>query len=459
MGALHKLIPMHNKTYLFMPIESTARELDYKVNIARHFCAQGLDVIIGNPPFIRDELKYKNYRSIFIEKGINPDPEYYASLFKKGVYLYDLNDEGASKPVHNVTYPAVNEAMAYMRTVFLWGDFQRTDLMNRNSNPSLISKYKVIGNPGFDLCFKQYKKLNHSLKPKSLPASYILINTNFGCHNSYGIEEHIKACKLMSPMSLEMMQNAYQKEEKQFGIIREWLHNIIQEFTMETFLIRPHPGELENKYRSEFGKYHNVIISKEGNANHIISCAKIVLHKDCTTAMQSHFMGVPVISLGGHDLSKEYEAFPLVFSALPNTIEEAKQLIRYALMNGKLEEKQNKEIDRQAKEIVDSMFYNIGNSTKGLLEHIRKDAQTLFEDETPYKIINSRTRLQRLKVFIRKFMPLHYKLSKATRQTMVEFTKEDICKRLSLLESADPLASEYHVTKIFPNAFKISKRH
>ena len=51
-----------DKPIFFLPVESTPRELDYKLNLARYFCNEGFDVIIGNPPFIRDELKYKNYK-------------------------------------------------------------------------------------------------------------------------------------------------------------------------------------------------------------------------------------------------------------------------------------------------------------------------------------------------------------------------------------------------------------
>ena len=69
-----------SKPIIFLPIECITREFYYKLNLARISCNNKLDVIMGNPPFIRDELKYKNYKGLFVEKGENPDPEYYFQL-------------------------------------------------------------------------------------------------------------------------------------------------------------------------------------------------------------------------------------------------------------------------------------------------------------------------------------------------------------------------------------------
>ena len=64
----------------FLPIEIPARELDYKLEIARHICKKGWDVIFGYPPFIREELIKKNYEGIFLEKGMNATPLFYEEI-------------------------------------------------------------------------------------------------------------------------------------------------------------------------------------------------------------------------------------------------------------------------------------------------------------------------------------------------------------------------------------------
>ncbi|MBP6060426.1 MAG: hypothetical protein KA515_00255 [Candidatus Pacebacteria bacterium] len=440
----------------FLPVESTLRELDYKINLARLFCAKGLRVIIGNPPFIRDELKYKNYRAIFLEKGLNPNPDYYKALSDKSIYLYDLADEGTSEPVYAINYEPTINALKVMRKVFLWGAEQRQDLMRRNSEKKLCEKYEVIGNPGFDLCSLKYKNFNRALKSTNLPTSYILINTNFGCFQSFSMEEHLEACTLISPISIQMMRDSYLKEEEQFKVFEVWLENIIQAFPNENFLVRPHPSEISENYKKLFEKYKNVMVSKEGNVNYVTASAKLVLHKDCSTALQSYLMGIPSISLGGDSLYKEYVQWPLNFSARPKNLDAAKEMIECVLKTEKFDHHLQSEIDKQAKNCLDKYFYNLGGSSNALVDIIVKDAEDLIKNKSLCKLIDTRTKIQKLKLFIRKKMPLHYKVAKAARETLVEFTKKDIVRRLDLLESIDPLGLSYHVKKIFPNTFEIS---
>lgn len=443
---------------IFIPIESTLRELDYKINLARLFCKEGLAVVIGNPPFLRDELKYKNYRAIFLEKGFNPDPEYYQYLIDKGVVVYDFSDEGAAKPVYSINYSPVIEILKKINAAFLWGEAQKHDLSVRNPEEEITSKYKVIGAPAFDLSTPKYKYFHEILKPKNLPESYILINTNFGCYQSYTIEEYLEACSKISPLSIQMIREAYTLEEKQFEIFKEWLENIIQFFPNETFLIRPHPVEIKENYKKIFSRYKNVIISKEGNANQIIASAKLVLHKDCSTAMQSCLMGVPTISVGGESLAREYAQWPLAFSMQPDTIDQAKELIQKILVDKKWDEETQASIDKKAKKILEANFHNIGEASKALVDFIKKDAEQLIKDKSPYKLIDSRSKIQKLKHFVRKLLPLHYKIDIATRETLIKFTKRDISKRLNAFESVDPLGIEFSIKKIFPNVYKISKK-
>ena len=215
--------------------------------------------------------------------------------------------------------------------------------------------------------------------------------------------------------------------------------------------------EIKENYKKIFSRYKNVVISKEGNANQAIASAKLVLHKDCSTAMQSYLMEVPAISLGG-DLFKEYHQWPLAFSVQPDTIDQAKKLIQKLLVDKKWDETTQRSIDHAAKKRLEENFYNIGEASKALIDFIIKDAEQLIKDKNPYKLVDSRSKIQKLKHFVRKFLPLHYKIDVATRETLIKFTKKDISNRLDSFESVDPLGIEFTVKKIFPNAYQISKK-
>lgn len=454
-----KNMKYHTKPIVFLPVESTPRELDYKLNLARHFCKEGFDVMIGNPPFIRDELKYKNYQGIFLEKGCNPDPEFYGYLAQKGLYLYDLGDEGAAEPVYSLSYPPAVESLKQFRKIFLWGDSQKNKLYELYNDAELNDKYCVVGCPGFDLSTPKYKRFNVGLKPKELPDSYILVNTNFGCINSYNIQEQLNACSIISPSSIKMIEEGFIKEQKEWPIFKEWLESIIQSFPNERFVIRPHPTEIQKNYEDAFGQYTNVVVSKEGNVNYVNSCAKLILHKDCSTAMQGYLSGVPSLSLGGKSLAKGYAQWPLNFTYIPKNIEEAKAWIVEILKNKKLRDDVENRLDYSANKALNAYFKNIGESTERLIAHILNDSQEINSNFKKYKLIDNRTTFQRLKLLFRKHLPLHYKIPLAARATMLEYSKEDILLRLQLFELVEPKFQSLDVSKIYPNTYLIGATH
>jgi surface carbohydrate biosynthesis protein len=441
----------------FLPVECTPRELDYKLNLARHVCAEGFDVIIGNPPFIRDELKYKNYKGGFLEKGVNPDPGYYRNLKEKGVLLYCLSDEGAAHPAFSVSYQPAVEALKTMEHIFLWGDFQKKDLLERNPEEELNAKYNVTGYPGFEFSFSKYRDYHKRLKPFFLPNDYILINTNFGSINGFTLEENFEACPLMSPETRKKIIESYEQENKSFNRFYEWLKGIITSYPEQIFLLRPHPTEKKEVYEQYFSSFPNVIISKQGNINQVISGAKLVLHNDCTSALQSYLMGVPVISLAYEELNNVHAAWSLSFGALPQSLKEIKDLIDDVLKNKSFDPSLQAMIKKNAVATISERFCNIENSTKDIISIIVSEMKHNFKDFIPYKAIDSRNMMQKAKCFIRRYLPLHYKTPIAGRGLLVPFSKNDVKRRLDFLEKIDGLHISYKINKIYPNTFMISK--
>jgi len=445
------------KPIIFIPIECTPRELDYKLNIARIFCDADFDVMLGNPPFIRDELQYKNYQGAFLEKGVNPDPIFYKSLKEKNILLYCLSDEGASYPAFSVTYEPAVAALKTMEHIFLWGEFQKNDLTVRNKDAVLNQKYVVIGNPGFEFSLTKYKQYHKALQPKNLPQEYILVNTNFGSINGFSLEETLQACSMISPETKKMIEETYEKEKHSFSYFYKWLNAIIAHYPREQFLIRPHPTEKKSIYEAIFSKYDNVVVSKEGNINQIISSAKLVLHNDCTTALQSYLMEVPVISLAQSNMEYIRASWALSFGTVPSSKHEAIEQIEFILQHKKFDSVVNKTIEQKAQASMSTMFNNLGNSTKDLSNIMMKEMLSTFKNFAPYYVKDNRTLWQKIKIYLRRYLPLHYKVPLAARETLVYFSKKDLQDRLHLLNAIEGQEKYYSIKKIFPNAFFISK--
>jgi surface carbohydrate biosynthesis protein len=450
--------PRTNQLTLFLPIESTPRELDYKLNLARLFCKEGYRVLIGNPPFIRDELKYKNYHGVFLEKGMNPDSGYYQGLIDKNIVVYCLSDEGAAHPAYSVTYPPAVEALKKAETIFLWGTFQKNDLVSRNSDETLVGKYEVLGYPGFDLCLPPYRNYHAALRPQSIGAEYILVNTNFASCNGFSLEEVLKACTAMSPETRTFIINSYQREQKAFDLFKKNLEQIIQKFPRERFLIRPHPVERREIYDTMASVFKNVVVSRRGNANQAISGAKLVIHHDCTTALQSYLGDIPVVSLATIGTETPHAAWALEFGAKPQTLEEAVENVAQVLKNKKFNKELTKKIHNSAALVLSQLFCNVGQSTQDIFRVMRDRARELEKSVKPSVLRDSRSYVQKIKVFVRQFLPLHYKVPLISRVPLEKFTKGDLVRRLNLLNQMDRRTACYKIKKVFPNAYMLEEK-
>ena len=445
-----------DRPILFLPVESTPRELDYKLNIARLFCHDGFDVMIGNPPFLRDELKYKNFRGLFLEKGMNPDPEYYEKLIEKKVKVFCLSDEGAAIPAFSVTYPKAVSALKLTEKIFMWGQHQLDDLLSRSVDIDLSQKYVVTGYPSFDLSLPKYKDYHAALKPKVLGSGYILINSNFASVNGYTVEENLEGCPDMSPETLEAIKKTYENESNKFSSFKTWLNILAQIFPNERFVIRPHPVEKDGGYKDLVDGFSNVEIQRSGNANQAISGAKLVIHNDCTTALQSYLMNKPVISFAHSNHEPVHAFWALEFGAQPRSIEEAIELVTGILNESVFPQGLRSEIQNKASEIQNSWFANVGKST-ALIKSIM--VQSVTESDRNFKnhhIMDTRTIIQKIKVLIRRWLPLHYKVPQISRTPLARFTKNDLITRLNLLDQIDGIKTDYTIKNLYPNTFFIS---
>jgi surface carbohydrate biosynthesis protein len=456
---MHMLRKKIKKPIIFLPVEVTVRELDYKLNIARLFSQQGFDAIVGNPSFIRDELKYKNYQGIFLEKGMGhfySIPEYYQGLKDKGVLIYCLTDEGAEGYMDFcVHHQASVEALKSAERIFLWGKVQKERLIRETKDSELAKKYMITGYPGFDFNTRKYKDYHRYFCPIA-KKNYILVNMNFGMFNGYPLEDVLEVFNVKIPKIEKSLEGVYNKEAKSFKFFSLWLKEIIRSYPKETFLIRPHPGERSSQlYLDLFGEFKNVYVSRQGNANQVIFGAKLLIHHDCTTALQGYLCGIPVISFSDPQIKSMNAEWSLAFGAQPKTVEEAKNLIDQILKDGKFHTEIMQSVQESAKHVLSSRFANAGNSTQPVVDVILSDTKCSFKNLS-YKLHNSRSVLQEVKAFVRYFLPVGYKVPLASRNIVQSFTKKDLLLRLAYLDSIDGIRVNYEIKKMFHNTYFIS---
>jgi surface carbohydrate biosynthesis protein len=397
-----------------------------------------------------------------LEKGIISDVEYYQQLRDKGIYVYCLSDEGAMCPALDVEHFPVKEALKKVEKIFLWGELQKNDLIKRDSDFELTQKYRVTGYPGFDFSTPKYKNFHHHFFPSSLgqdyKENYILVNTNFGSFYGSSLESALEGAPETGAQGRDFVKRCYEMEKELCPFFLSRLKEIISSYPEQKFLIRPHPSDLGDQvYIDLFGSFKNVCISRQGSANQVLSRAKLLIHHDCTTAFQGYLLGLPVISLSNPNITNDlYAGWNFAFGARSGNVEEIKILIDQVLKEGKFSAEIRQNIEKNAEYILQSRYANLGKSTQCILETMLNDTKVTFEKSLSYKLHNSRSIIQKIKCFIRAFLPLHYKIVGVDRLHLQKFTASDVLSRLRYMDRMDNISTEYKVKKIFHNTYFIN---
>lgn len=233
----------------------------------------------------------------------------YRFLCNAQIVIYDTEGVGLQDGYY-VTRQLDNlkKYLHLVNQYWLWG----TNLKNKiNENILKITEFKVTG------CFK-FEPENYVKFEKN----YILINSNFSLtHPKYskGIKDEIKTAKVAG-IDLDQEEiNFFINKEIKF---KQNIKKIIKIFTNEKFILRPHPFESEQHWLNFFKGYKNIEIICEGNVIEKIVNSKLVIHNDCTTAIEAYFFGKPALSFGWLYKKKYDQNIPREFSYNANNLED-----------------------------------------------------------------------------------------------------------------------------------------
>jgi len=292
--------------HIILPIEVKKRELISKILLSVHFVNDGHPVIIGDRGGCFRELSFVN-KSIYLAKslsiGLRPTFNKVKEqngktlvLFEEGGYV--LRENNKNEELKSF-YP--KEMLPYVDVIMTYGKGYQDLLIE--SFPELNSSNTFVsGNARFDLHKPKYHELysKEISEIKSKYGEYILINTNFGLANhvlgdEYIINEFKKSLDFTSDLVTYYteMQNDQKKDHRDFVSM---INTIALEFPNQNFVVRPHPIENKEFYISSFSDLKNVFIKSNGSATPWILGSKIIIHKDCTTGLESSFAKKPIIS-------------------------------------------------------------------------------------------------------------------------------------------------------------------
>jgi len=311
------------KYKILFPVETTARELLYKLVLSIKFAQLGYVCYLGSKDQI-ERLIRKVKPFAYFDKGYhaNVSEPIFESIKKNSGVIINLDEEGGVdfKDSSTISSRYPEKLFRECDKIFLWGTKQYNVLKN---NGIYFDDKKVIisGHPRFQLLGQAYHSLYEHEKNTIIDKfpRYILINTNMGFGNNirgdefarsnYGtriknIEEIIAFDKLKIKLYINLIKQLSSLYE---GII----------------IVRPHPEENKSTYISAFKDLRNVKVLFEGSVIPWILGAEVMIHPDCTTGIESMMLGTkPLSYLPAHRFENTCTYIPVKLSRECNNVED-----------------------------------------------------------------------------------------------------------------------------------------
>lgn len=349
---------------LLIPIETKVREFEGKTLLALSAADKGYKVVLGGQHSLH-LLADRYPGAIYIDKSVaDTKVNWLRHCRESGLYTMAWDEEGLVYFSPEVLrHERINqEALGMTDLFFTWGQAQWDAMLEV---PGADPKRMVpSGNARFDMLRPEASKVYQS-GVTELQQEYgkiILINTGFPFANHFlsGEErENIHAARRITKDRPEFYENFKAIQADACERFKKMLPELSKRYPEHSIIVRPHPSENRDTWLEIADRHDNMIMRADRNVVEWIMASQIVIHFNCTTAIEAMALGVPAVAYRPSE-SSDYE------QPLPNALS-LNAFEKDALF-----------------EVVDRVLANPGKpvTTDQQREHFRHHISHCIDDET-----------------------------------------------------------------------------
>jgi surface carbohydrate biosynthesis protein len=203
-----------------------------------------------------------------------------------------LADDGANSPDRLATYMRDSGYAKLLAGYFFWGSILHEAFIRHSGMPR--DRLHLTGCPRFDFTAARWRSLLDFHRD-----GYVLVNMNFPLVNplfakSTNAERETLVAAGWQPEYVDRLIDDSGKILAGFVSLVQGLsrrHGALQ------FLVRPHPFENADHYRSAFAGLANVVVDGQGSVLNVIQHSCCILHINCGTSIESVMLGKLPLSL------------------------------------------------------------------------------------------------------------------------------------------------------------------
>ncbi len=393
------------KKNLVIRIEIKKRDLEARFLLSLLAALKGYRVFIGNASQIEWAIKKKLIkRSIIIENSIAKAKTSFLDFLKNNSHeIFSIDEEGGLVFEDYSNFLKLRSSklnISKVKKVFCWGKFDFISWKKKYKNYS--SKFVITGSPRIDLWSKKISLCygNEIKKIKKRFGNYILVTTNFVYGNSLiDIRKQIKTKRIRDYIKTEKdiknEMNFFREDKLMHEKFIELLLYLDENLKGYKIVLRPHPVENVDKYKSSLKNKKNIIIDNSGYIVPWIKGSSAVIQNGCQTGLEAFGLKKPVITYApfnrGKNLPKGVRKnIPTLISKKINN----KKLLTKFLNSGS--HKKIKKFNNKLFKIRFKMSENLASNN--ILNEIKK----INIDKTDFDLKKTDLAIKNLKTFLRK---------------------------------------------------------
>ena len=321
---------MTMKATLLIPVENQVRELDPKLLLAVIAAKRGFCAVIGS----HRELDFRIAsfpRSLYLCKSFTVrNLKMFRIMARLGHEILSWDEEALVHlpPEMYFSRRLSPLTMKYLSHLFAWGE-DNAELWRQYPDFPPGLPIHVTGNPRNDMLRPEmrdfYKDEVEGLR--NAYGEFILLNTNFNHVNAFfpaqnlfqpakESEEVPEFGKAGRGMTREYAEGLRDHKQAIFKAFQRLIPALEEAFPYYTIVVRPHPTESQEIYKSIAAGCKRVRVTNEGNVVPWLMATRALIHNGCTTGVEAYVMGVPAISYRA-TVNEDYD---YGFYRLPNML-------------------------------------------------------------------------------------------------------------------------------------------
>ena len=176
----------------------------------------------------------------------------------------------------------------------------------RHYFPEVPTRISMTGNPRADLLTATHRHCYFEDRDRirGEHGSFILVNTNFGYINTeFGLPEdflsHCARVGMFNPSvkrDIELFKARFQFERENMMAFNDLLPILRERYPDRKVIVRPHPSENHDRWRSLVSKVDGVEVHGDGPAIPWIIASDLLIHNACTTGVEALLLEHPAIA-------------------------------------------------------------------------------------------------------------------------------------------------------------------